>query len=378
MPSPYKDKVKRQRVISAMRSGEHRYKCLAEMSNTSVGLVGLVMRETGGVVPKFAVVSSRYLSTDDRIKIATGIERGNSDSEIAQIIGKNRTTVWREISRNGGRKNYGVLASANRAEQQRLRPKVAKLVKCKKLRRYVQKHLLKHLSPMQISGRLMIDYPDDPAMQISHEAIYQSLFIQSRGALKAELTKCLRTGRAMRRPQKRTTRTHIKDKVMISDRPAEIEDRAIPGHWEGDLIIGKDGLSAIGTLVERSTRFVMLMKLSDKSAETLTNALKKITQRMPEELFKSLTWDQGKEMAYHSRFSIDCGIDVYFCNPHSPWERGSNENTNGLLRQYFPKGTPLNKFSQAHLDKVARELNERPRQTLKWMTPAEKLNELLQ
>lgn len=224
----------------------------------------------------------------------------------------------------------------------------------------------------------MDEFPDQPEMQISHEAIYQSLFIQGRGALRRELTTCLRTGRAKRKRQQRETKVgKIKDMVMISERPAEVEDRAIPGHWEGDLIIGKNGTSAIGTLVERHTRYVMLMKLTNQKAETVRDALTKAVQRMPEELFKSLTWDQGKEMSHHRRFSVDSGVDVYFCDPHSPWQRGSNENTNGLLRQYFPKGTALSGHSQAHLDAVARQLNERPRETLNLKTPAQMLDQLL-
>jgi IS30 family transposase len=219
---------------------------------------------------------------------------------------------------------------------------------------------------------------DDPNMHISHEAIYQSLFIQGRGALRQELTQCLRTGRAVRKPQNRAKSFgRIRDMVLISERPAEVEDRAVPGHWEGDLVVGPYGRSAIATLVERSTRYVMLAKLSDSKAETVRVALEKLVKRLPTELFKSLTWDRGNEMAEHAKFTFRTNVDVYFCDPHSPWQRGSNENTNGLLRQYFPKGTDLSVHSQRHLDAVARELNERPRETLGLKTPAYKLNELI-
>jgi IS30 family transposase len=235
-------------------------------------------------------------------------------------------------------------------------------------------------SPRQISEWLVEAYGDDEEMRVSHETIYQSLFIQGRGALRKELWRCLRTGRAVRRPQGRpaSTKGQIRDMVMISERPAEVEDRAVPGHWEGDLIIGKNQ-TAIGTLVERWSRYVMLFPLPDgKTAEAVRVALTETVQRLPDHLWKSLTWDQGKEMAQHAQFSIDTGVDVYFCDPKSPWQRGSNENTNGLLRQYFPKGTNMRLLTQADLDKAAHSLNGRPRQTLGWKTPSQKLAETMQ
>jgi IS30 family transposase len=241
------------------------------------------------------------------------------------------------------------------------------------LRAAVEAGLLQRWSPQQIAARLKRDHPDSPELHVSHETIYSSLFVQARGALRKELTACLRTGRTRRRPSRRSDLSgRILDMVMISERPAEVADRAVPGHWEGDLIIGKDSKSAIGTLVERKSRFVLLFPLPNgRTAGDVRTALVREVQRLPEELRKSLTWDQGKEMAQHASFSVDTNVDVYFCDPHSPWQRGSNENTNGLLRQYFPKGTDLSLYSRRELTTVANQLNGRPRQTLDWQTPAE-------
>jgi IS30 family transposase len=244
----------------------------------------------------------------------------------------------------------------------------------------VQRKLTKKWSPREIAARLRVEFPDRPEMWVSHETIYQSLYVQSRGALRRELTVCLRTGRAVRRPQRRSDerRSRLKDMVMISERPAEVADRAVPGHWEGDLIIGRDHASQIGTLVERTTRFVMLLHLpTDRSPERVKQAMIAQMSRLPEHLRRSLTWDQGNEMARHAAISTALDMPIYFCDPHSPWQRGSNENTNGLLRQYFPKSTDLSVHSAEHLDFVAAELNGRPRMTLDWQTPAEALNKLL-
>jgi len=256
----------------------------------------------------------------------------------------------------------------------------AKLAENPRLRAVVEEKLEDWRSPRQISEWLIEAYPLDEEMHVSHETIYQSLFIQGRGALRKELWRCLRTGRATRRPQGRpaSTKGQIRDMVMISERPAEVEDRAVPGHWEGDLIIGKNQ-TAIGTLVERWSRYVMLFPLPDgKTAEAVRVALTETVQRLPQHLWQSLTWDQGKEMAQHVQFSVDTGVDVYFCDPKSPWQRGSNENTNGLLRQYFPKGTDMSQLTQTDLDNAAHSLNGRPRQTLEWKTPSQKLAETLQ
>lgn len=351
---------------------------VARQSNIPENYVHRVVREHGGMLPRSSQRSSLRLSLEEREEISRCLTLGWSLRKIAWLLDRQPSTISREVAVNGGRDHYRAWAAERRFYQCARRPKVAKLVINLRLREEVQCRLLKKNSPKQIKLRLMEDFPGQPDMQISHEAIYQSLFIQGRGALRRELTACLRTGRAIRRSQKRETKVgKIKDMVMISERPAEVEDRAVPGHWEGDLIIGKNGSSAIGTLVERHTRYVMLMKLPNKSAATVRDALQKAVARLPEELFRSLTWDQGKEMAEHARFSIETGVPVYFCDPHSPWQRGSNENTNGLLRQYFPKGTALSGFSQDELDAVARELNQRPRETLNIKTPAEVLDQLL-
>jgi IS30 family transposase len=234
-------------------------------------------------------------------------------------------------------------------------------------------------SPQEIAGRLRIEYPGDPMMQVSHETIYQALFVQGRGELRRELARCLRTGRVKRRPRRRPENTgQIRDMVMISERPAEAEDRAVPGHWEGDLLIGADCRTAVGTLVERTTRYVMLLHLPDgRSASGVEQAMRQAISTLPEQLRRSITWDQGKEMAYHARFTISTGVQVYFCDPHKPWQRGSNENTNGLLRQYMPKGTDLSVHTAQDLADYARSLNNRPRKTLDYMTPSERLAELL-
>jgi IS30 family transposase len=298
---------------------------------------------------------------------------------IARKIGRAPSTVSREVARSGGRGRYKAIRAENLASVRSLRPKRSKLAGNSRLRREVQLMLESYLSPRQISKKLEIEHPDDLEMRISPETIYQSLYVQARGRFRKDLTAYLRTRRKRRKPQGKTdTRGKIKDMVMISERPAEAEDRAVPGHWEGDLIVGKSGRSFIGTLVERHTRYVMLIYLGkDSTTETVCEAIaEKITQ-LPEHLRRSLTWDQGKEMANHASFSVKSGVPVYFCEPHSPWQRGSNENTNGLLRQFFPKGTDLSQHGPAELDRVAHLMNTRPRETLDWMTPAEKMNELL-
>jgi IS30 family transposase len=278
-----------------------------------------------------------------------------------------------------GNLGYRAWRGEERADKLAARPKQGKLQDSPALLEVVEAWLKLRWSPVQIAKRLKVDYPDDPAMQVSHETIYQTLYVQGRGALRKELTKYLRQGRTKRRGRPSHGREGLlSGMINISQRPPEASDRAVPGHWEGDLIMGAENHSAIGTLVERSTRFVMLLHLpGGRGAEAVREALTKKILTLPREVRRSLTWDQGKELAQHARFTIDTGVKVFFCDPHSPWQRGSNENTNGLLRQYFPKGSDLRQFSAAHLDQVARELNGRPRQTLNWRTPAEKLRETL-
>jgi len=339
------------------------------------------LKASGGVRPRLPVPRSPLrLSLAEREEISRGLAARCSFASIARGLGRPTSTVSREVNGHGGRRYYRAAKADKAALIAMRRPKAAKLAANPRLRELVEAGLEQRWSPQQISARLKAAYPDDPELRVSHETIYTSLFVQARGALRKDLTACLRTGRALRRPQTRMSdgRGVIPGMVMISDRPAEVEDRAVPGHWEGDLVMGKDGRSCIGTLVERQTRFVMLLHLprGAGTAEVIPALTAKIRQ-LPVELRKSLTWDQGFEMRWHQQFTFDTGVAVYFCNPHSPWQRGSNENTNGLLRQYFPKGTDLSVHTEDHLDAVARQLNGRPRQTLGWKTPSEALAESL-
>ena len=333
---------------------------------------------TGGVRPAARRRAAWCLSVDEREEISRGLARGDSCRQIGAIVGRSHSTVSREVKRNGGRDGYRAVSADRDAWQRARRPKAAKLATHAPLRAIVEQKLELKWSPQQIAGWLSRAYPDCEAMRISHETIYLSLFVQSRGALRRELTAQLRRGHTTRRPRGRALpqgRGQISGKLMISERPAEADDRAVPGHWEGDLLLGKLP-SAIVTLVERSSRFTQLVALPDgRKGEQVRVALVASIATLPEQLRRSLTWDQGKEMAEHARFSIDSGVSVYFCDPRSPWQRGSSENTNGLLRQYFPRGSDV-AVSQAHLDAVAAELNGRPRKTLGWMSPAEKLAEL--
>jgi IS30 family transposase len=317
---------------------------------------------------------------DDRESISRGLVSDLSHRTIATMLNRGQSVISREISRNGGNAYYRAADAQKRADEQRRRPKLFKLEKHVRLHDEVAVRLADDLSPEQVSNRLEKDFPDDPEMRVSHETIYQTLFVQARGELRTELKLALRSGRAERRPRgsTRPKQARIAGMVSISDRPAEAEDRAVPGHWESDLIIGQGGKSQILTLVERATRFTMLVRVPyDRHADRVAIQLSQAVRRLPEALFRSITHDQGVEMAYHARFTVATGIPVYFCDPHSPWQRGSNENTNGLLRQYFPKGTDLSVHTQADLDRVADLLNRRPRQTLDWDTPAERLNSAL-
>ena len=396
--------------------------------------VGVRWFREGGGMPTVtqAPLSGRYLSFAEREEIAILRARGCGGRAIARALGRSPSTISRELRRNaatrGGDLEYRATTAQWHADRSTKRPKAAKLAANEDLRRYVQDRLAgaverpdgiavagpevrwggrrhgrradrrwgKAWSPEQIAHRLQVDFPDDQSMRISHEAIYQALYVQGRGALRRELTACLRTGRALRVPRARSRargKGFVTEEILISERPAEAEDRAVPGHWEGDLIIGLDS-SAIGTLVERSTRFLMLLQLppmpghgdrrtkngpalAGHGAEAVRDAIAAAITTLPEQLRRSLTWDQGSEMSQHAQLRIDTGLAVYFCDPHSPWQRGSNENTNGLLRQYFPKGTDLSRHTVDDLAAVAATLNSRPRKTLGWKTPAEALDEKL-
>jgi IS30 family transposase len=369
---------------------------------------GKWFRRFGGVNPRWVAPRGQKrprLSADEREQIMIGTAQGESIRSMARRLGRAPSTVMREIANNGAargltgryrawyrfgarragweaRSGYSARIAQLRSEQRARRPKTGKLGRCLALRDQVQALLVKKFSPEQIAGVLAKTYLDRPEMQVSHETIYKALYVQGRGELRRELAASLRTGRALRKPRNRgrseNSRQHIPGMVNISERPAEADDRAVPGHWEGDLIIGKNQASQIGTLVERTTGFVQLLHLpKDRSAEAVAQAMIAKIKALPDTLRRSVTWDQGFEMAAHARISIDTGIDIYFCDPHSPWQRGSNENTNGLLRQYFPKGTDLSQHSAAHLDAVAAELNERPRKRFDWDNPAHVLNRLL-
>ncbi len=418
------------REIAAGRSSEE----AAAAAGVSGAVGGRWFRDGGGMPPiSLAPLSGRYLSFSEREEIAILRAQQVGVREIARRLGRSASTISRELRRNASTRSHSVTYRATtaqwHAERRASRPKVAKLAANDALRTYVQDRLAgviarpdgdpvpgpdvrfvgrrhgrrqdrrwaKAWSPEQIANRLRIDFPDDEAMRISHEAIYQSLYVQGRGALRRELTACLRTGRALRVPRARARRRgkgFVRPEIMISERPAEVEDRAVPGHWEGDLILGLDS-SAIGTLVERTTRYLMLLHLprmdghgdgprvhngpalAGHGAEAVRDAIAASIRTLPAQLRRSLTWDQGAEMAEHAQLRIDTGVAIYFCDPHSPWQRGSNENTNGLLRQYFPKGTDLSRHGPDELAAVALALNTRPRKTLGWRTPAEALNDHL-
>ena len=336
------------------------------------------LRPTGGIRPVPRKRSRLALTLVEREEISRGLVAQQSIREIARTLGRAPSTVSREVRRNGGYSRYRAVEADKCTWDRGRRPKRCKLALNARLARLVAAKLKMNWSPEQIAGWLKAEYPRDEQYHVSHETIYQSLFIQARGALKKELTAHLRSQRTIRRSKhsksKGVGQGEIKDIVSIRERPPEVEDRAVPGHWEGDLIAGSKN-THIATLVERKTRYVMLVKVNSRDTKTVIKALIKQSKKLPKELYKSLTWDRGKELADHKEFSLATDIKVYFCDPRSPWQRGSNENTNGLLRQYFPKRTDLSVHSQAHLNKVARQLNERPRKTLGFRTPAQKFNE---
>jgi IS30 family transposase len=337
-----------------------------------------ILAETGGIRPARRRRSGLALTLAEREEISRDVVTGRSMRSIASSLSRSPSTISRELRRNGGRHRYRASQADQAAWDRARRPKRCKMLENRALARLVARRLRQRWSPEQIAGWLKHTYPDEEHFQVSHETIYRTLFIQARGALKKELLKHLRRSRAMRRSRHKRLKDEglgqITGTVSIRERPASAEDRAVPGHWEGDLLFGANN-SQIATLVERHTRYVMLAKVKAKDTETVINALIKQARKLPKELYQSLTWDRGHEMADHRRFTLATDIVVYFCDPQNPWQRGSNENTNGLLRQYFPKGTDLSVYSQAKLNAVARQLNERPRKTLNFETPAERFSQ---
>jgi IS30 family transposase len=350
---------------------------IAQLFDRNHSSVQRILAETGGIRPAQRCRSRLALTLPEREEISRAVVAGHSIRSIARQLGRAPSTISREIDRNGGQEDYRASQADQAAWDRAHRSKLCKLTENRVLAHLVADKLRLQWSPGQIAGWLKHAYPGDEGYQVSHETIYRSLFIQARGALKKELMEHLRRTRVMRRSRHHTQKTdnhgRITDAVSISERPATVEDRAVPGHWEGDLLCGS-GNSQIATLVERQTRYVMLVKVAGKDTETVINALIKHARKLPHELYKSLTWDRGKELADHKRFTLATDIKVYFCDPQNPWQRGTNENTNGLLRQYFPKGTDLSVHSQVKLNAVARRLNERPRKTLDFETPAERFN----
>jgi transposase, IS30 family len=376
MPREVRKEV-RDRVVA----GET-WRAISVAMGISVTAVARVLNEAGGMPARWKHRASSQLSSDDRDEIFAGLRCGESFASIGRRLKRPTSTISREVERNGGRDDYRPGKADRRACEVARRPRPSKLVVNTRLRAEVQSRLESRSSPEQIAGRLRVDFPDDPEMWVSHETIYQCLFVQARGQFRRDLTTYLRSGRSRRKPRAVDSAAKkvsgIVGMISISQRPAEVNDRAVPGHWEGDLITGTLNQSAIVTLVERSSRYVMLGRFDGAhDADSTCAVLTELIQRLPEQLRRSLTWDQGREMATHAQFTVATEVAVYFCDPHSPWQRGSNENTNGLLRQYFPKHTDLSGFTQHELDAVAIELNNRPRQTLAWMTPSEKFTELV-
>jgi IS30 family transposase len=375
--SPPISREKRRWIRELYRAGWSQARIRVEVA-TAWRQIRAVVRELGEYRPFLEWdPGPGRLTLDEREEIGFGLVVGTSLAGIARRLGRPTSTVAREVKANGGREAYRPSQAHRRAYDRARRPKTRRL-DSPAVREVVVEAIEQWWSPEQIAHRLRLEYPDDPMMWVSHETIYQSIYVQGRGELRRELARCLRSGRAERRPNGRIERRgRIPGMVSISERPAEVEDRAVPGHWEGDLLVGKNGQSAIATLVERTTRYVLLAKVENQTAAAARDAITAQITQLPEHLRRSLTWDQGREMAQHAKFSVDTGIAVYFCDPHSPWQRGSNENTNGLLRQYFPKGTDLSVHSQEDLDSAAHSLNNRPRETLGWFKPSEKLTELL-
>ena len=372
MGRPGLSQAKKDELWSRFTAGET-FTAIARALGKPVGSIYGVVRLRGGIAPRARRRAFRAVTSVEREAISRGLAQGESVRAIASALARAPSTISREILRNGGRHRYRALDADARAWQEAKRPKVCRLASSARLRAVVTAKLEAKWSPVQIAGWLMREYPDDPSMRVSHETIYRSLFVQARGALKRELTAHLRTRRPMRRSKRSTTagqtRGQIIDAVSIAERPACVEDRAVPGHWEGDLLSGTRN-THIATLVERTSRYVHLVRVTGKDTTAVVNALIREVQHLPAGLMASLTWDRGLEMAQHHRFAVATDVAVYFCDPQSPWQRGTNENTNGLLRQYFPDGTDLSMYTQRALDRVARELNTRPRKTLGFRTPA--------
>lgn len=372
--------AQRNELWRRWRAGESLTDIARALQRDHTRILGIVAAE-GGIAPPPRRRSRWALTAAEREEISRGVAQGQSVRALARALGRAPSTVSRELRRHGGRARYRAARADRRAWQRTRRPKPCRLATHGRLRRAVAGKLAEQWSPQQISQWLRQCFPRDPDRQVSHETIYRSLFVQSRGALKRELLQHLRRPRQFRHARAAPSVRHhpgrIVDAVSIRERPAEVADRAVPGHWEGDLIVGRQHGSQIATLVERQSRFVLLVRLPTKDATAVVQALTRCVQRLPRGLMKSLTWDRGTELAQHRAFTIATDVQVYFCDPHSPWQRGSNENTNGLLRQYLPKGTDLSIYTQAQLDAIARRLNTRPRMTLGYRTPAAKLAEIV-
>jgi IS30 family transposase len=372
--------VEVRRAVIRLAAQGKTYQEIIEETGVSMGTVSRFIKPLGGVIrPAMWASPAGRLSLEDRVNIKLWLEQGLAFAEIGRRLGRATSTISREVGGVSGRGSYAPVAAHRRAQERARRPKATKLQACPRLCERVIADLQRLWSPEQIEGRLDREFPDDPEMHVSHETIYKSLYVQGRGELRRELTRCLRTGRSKRQPRNRLERRgRIVDMVPISQRPPEIADRSVPGHWEGDLIVGAGSRSAVGTMVERTSRLVLLLHLpDDHTAASVRRAATNTILELPAALRRSLTWDQGREMAQHATFTVDTDVQVYFCDPHSPWQRPTNENTNGLLRQYLRKGTNLSVHSADDLRAIADSLNSRPRKVLNYMTPSEAFAELV-